>query len=100
MSAGVRIPQVKDIRAAIELYWSKTEIGTNDICGLFGVNRDRAAKLKAVAREEMEKRKTINYNAMCVNTEVAYEAWGLQIADLERRYAKLQKLREAGTCQE
>lgn len=97
MSAGVRIPQVKDIRAAIELYWSKTEIGTNDICGLFGVNRDRAAKLKAVAREAMEERKTINYNALCVNTEVAYEAWGLQIADLERRYSKLQKLREAGT---
>ena len=97
MSAGVRIPQVKDIRAAIELYWSKTEIGTNDICGLFGVNRDRAAKLKAVAREAMEERKTINYNALCVNTEVAYESWGLQIADLERRYTKLQKLREAGT---
>lgn len=95
MSAGVRIPQVADIRAAIELYWSKTEIGTNDICALFGTGRDRAAKLKNVARALMEERQTINYNASRVNTEVAYEAWGLQIADLERRYAKLQKLREA-----
>lgn len=94
MNQNVRIPQVKDIRAAIELYWSKTEIGTNDICELFGVNRDRAARLKSVARARMEERKTINYNAACVNTEDAFEAWGLQIADLERRHAKLQKLRE------
>ncbi len=94
-SIGVRIPQVADIRSAIELYWSKTEIGTNDICALFGVNRERAAKLKGVAREKMSERGTINYNSMCVNTEVAYESWGLQIGDLERRYAKLRKLKEA-----
>lgn len=95
MSASVRIPQIKDIRAAIELYWSKTEIGTSDIAALFGVNRERAGKLKGVARELMNERKTINYNAMYVNTEIAYEAWGLQISDLERRFAKLQKLKEA-----
>lgn len=95
MSAGVRIPQVADIRAAIELYWRKTEIGTNDICGLFRVSRERAAKLKAVARAEMNERKTVNYNAMCVNTAVAYESWGLRIDDLERRLTKLQKLKEA-----
>lgn len=94
MPAGVRIPQVVDIREAIELYWRKTEIGTGDICKLFGISRERAGKLKAVARAVMNERGTISYNAMCVNTDVAFEAWGLRIADLEKRYAKLQKLEE------
>ena len=51
---NVRIPQVASIRDAIELYWSRTEIGTNDICTLFGgIGRERAGKLKSVAREYM-----------------------------------------------
>lgn len=94
MTAGVRVPQVSDLRGAIELYWRKTEIGTNDICKLFGVNRQRAGKLKEVARDLMGTRSTVNYDARCVNTEVAYEAWGLEIGNLERRYAKLRKLEE------
>lgn len=32
------------------------------------------------------------WNALRVNTKTAYEAWGLNIDDLERRYRKLQKL--------
>lgn len=90
---NVRIPQVASIRDAIELYWSRTEIGTNDICTLFGgIGRERAGKLKSVAREYMREHNTINYNPMYVNTEAAYAAWGLRIEDLERRYAKLQKI--------
>lgn len=93
----VRVPQVADIRAAIELYWSKIEIGTNDICALFGgIGRERAGKLKAWAREEMQKRGTVNFNPMYVNTEVAYEVWGLKINDLERRYNKLKQYRKEG----
>lgn len=88
---GVRVPQVADIRAAIELYWKNTEIGTNDICRLFGVSRERAGKLKELARVKMREEHTINYNPLCVNTEVAYEVWGIPIRSLEKRYAKLKE---------
>ncbi len=32
------------------------------------------------------------WNSSRINTKVAYEAWGLDIADLEHRYKKLQEL--------
>lgn len=32
-----------------------------------------------------------NWNALAVNTDCAFEAWGLNINDLERRYIKLRK---------
>ena len=32
------------------------------------------------------------WNAQRVNTEIAYEAWGLNIADLERRLKKLKAM--------
>ena len=31
------------------------------------------------------------WNARMVDTETAFKAWGLDIANMERRYAKLQK---------
>ena len=93
---GVRVPQVANLRDAIELYWKNTEIGTNDICHLFGINRERAAKLKELVRVKMREVHTINYNPMCVNTEVAYEVWGIPIKSLEKRYAKLKEL---GVCE-
>jgi len=40
----------------------------------------------------MNERSTPVWNAQRVNTEIAYEAWGLNITDLERRLKKLKAL--------
>ena len=94
---GVRIPQIRDPLAAIRLFYSKTELSTGDIRELFAAGKgkrisgERALKLKKLAREAMHEKGIPSYDATKCNTDVAYEVWGINIADLERRYAKLQK---------
>ena len=40
----------------------------------------------------MTERNTPVWNAQRVNTEIAYEAWGLNITDLEHRLKKLKAM--------
>lgn len=90
---NVRIPPITSLKAAIELYYSRTELGNADIEQLFGkLSSATVAKLKHKARQKMVELSTPAWNAQRVNTEVAFAAWGLNIADLERRHKKLQEL--------
>ena len=88
----VTVPQVKDFGFAIQLYYRWTEIGNEAIRQLFGVGSNTALKLKKAAQEKMTKENIPVWDAKKVNTEVAFQAWGLDIKDIERRYEKLQKL--------
>ncbi len=89
----VRIPQITSIETALHLYYNRIELSGNDIKELFGeISNCTIAKLKNKARELMNERSTPIWNARNVNTEVAFEAWGLNIENLERRYLKIQKL--------
>lgn len=89
----VRVPQVADVDTAIRLYYSKTEIGNADIKKLFGnLGQARISKLKQLVISEMRERDTVRYNALCVNTEVAYDVWGIDIKRLERGIERLNKL--------
>lgn len=93
---NVRIPQVTSIETAIRLYYERTELSNGDIRELFGhLGNDTVRRLKWKATELMTERNTPIWNAQRVNTEVAYEAWGLNIADLERRWKKLKDLKGA-----
>jgi hypothetical protein len=47
--------------------------------------------MKNIVFDEMDERGMTRYNNTTVNTDVAFEVWGLNIADLERRYSKLRK---------
>ncbi len=89
----VRIPQVKDIETAIRLYYERIELSNSDIRKLFG---DLAAatvvKLKKKARQVITEENIMEWNNRNVNTEAAFKAWGLDIADLERRYKKIAAL--------
>lgn len=87
-----RIPQIKDIRSAIVMYYSKIELRSSDIKDLFDCSGATASKIKKIAREYMREQNTPVWNAGQVNTKAAYEAWGLDIDDLEKRYNKLKKL--------
>lgn len=89
----VRVPQVADVDTAIRLYYSKIEIGNADIRQLFGnLGQARISKLKQLVISEMRERDTVRYNALCVNTEVAYDVWGINIDRLTAGRKKLQQL--------
>lgn len=89
----VRIPQFTDLKTAIELYRTRVELSNADIVKLFGKHSSSTiVKLKELARQKMAEDKIMYLNAQCVNTEAAYEAWGLDIDDLEQRYMRLQEL--------
>ena len=88
----VTVPQVKDLGGAIQIYYRWTEIGNAEIRQLFGVGSNTALKLKNAAREKMAKDNIPIWDANKVNTEVAYQVWGLDIVSMERRYEKLKKL--------
>jgi hypothetical protein len=40
----------------------------------------------------MAKREVLSYGMNKVNTSIAYDVWGLDVADLERRMKKLKNL--------
>ena len=89
----VRVPQVADISAAIRLYYEHTEIGNKDIRAIFGdMGNGRIGRLKQLALEAMHERGTVHYNAQYVNTEVAYDVWGINIDKLTAGRKKLQQL--------
>lgn len=90
---AVRIPQPQSLETAIRLYYEKNEIKNEDIKTLFGaLGSARVARLKTLARDEMKRSEVMSWDATAVNTECAYRAWGINIADCERKYNKLKKL--------
>ena len=87
------IPSV-DIETAIRMYYENVEIGNKDIKQLFfgKVGSTLMQSLKRMAKAKMLEKGTLIWNANKVNTGAAFEAWGLDIHDLEHRYQKLKKL--------
>lgn len=92
-AANVRVPQVTSLETAIRLYYERIELSNSDIRELFGKLAPATIKsLKNKALAIMTEPNTPVWNAQRVNTEIAYEAWGLNIADLERRFKKLKAM--------
>lgn len=91
---SVRVPAITGIETAIRLFYEKNELFNKDIRELFGAKlaNGTIVKLKEAARDVMNNRDIPNWNPQAVNTTAAYEAWGLDIAVLERNYSKLKKL--------
>lgn len=82
-----------DVQTAMEMYYRKTELESDDISKLFGTKSSATiARLKRMAREEMAKNGVMPFSNTAVTVDLAYQAWKLDIADLERRYNKLKKL--------
>ncbi len=92
----VRIPQLKSIETAIWLYYERFELTNSDIRELFGnISSQTVVKLKNKAHEVIAEEKIMLWSSRRVNTAAAYKAWGLDIADLERRYKKLTALNKS-----
>ena len=81
-----------DIKTAVQIYYTKPEIGTNEIKELFSVKGTKALQMKNEVRKVMAEKGVKVWLPYSVNTKVAYEMWGLNITDLEARLEKLQSL--------
>lgn len=93
---NVRTPKITSLETAVRIYWENTEIGTAEMTELFGAHgKDLFSRLKKRAREVMAEKHLGTFGAYTVSTTAAYEAWGLDINDLEARLKKIQKLEKA-----
>ena len=89
----IRIPQIKSLETAIRIYYERIELRNADIKEIFGsLGSKTICRLKQVAKDKMKENDIPSWDAKAVNTESAYEAWGLNIEDLEKRLTKLKKL--------
>lgn len=84
--------QNPNIETAIAIYYSKLEIGTSDICDIFNCGRNTGLKLKNKARAEMALQNKKPFVANHVSTKIAFQSWGIDIADLEQRLKKMRQL--------
>ncbi len=89
---AVRVPMIVSVERAVWVYNNCPYMGNRELEELFGkMSSAKRVKLKDMVRDEMEARGMMRYNDTLVHTSVAFEVWGLDIADIERRYAKLRK---------
>jgi len=89
----MNIPQVTSIDNALKIYYSHSELGNKEITSLFGrLSSATTAKLKKMAKEEMTKREKVSYGIYKINTAIAYDVWGIDVNDLEKRKEKLKAL--------
>jgi hypothetical protein len=89
----VNIPPIISIENALKIYYSNSELGNREITALFGRRSSATvSRLKRIVKDEMDKKDLFSYGANKVNTEIAFNVWGINVASLERRMKKLKEL--------
>jgi hypothetical protein len=89
----MNIPRITSIDEALKIYYSNAEIGNKEIASLFGsLSSATITRLKKSVKVEMERRKILSYGMYKVNTGVAFDIWGIDVVDLEKRRKKLREL--------
>ncbi|MCL2562647.1 MAG: hypothetical protein FWE08_01245 [Oscillospiraceae bacterium] len=89
----INIPPITSIENALSVYYRYPELGNKQIIELFGdISHTTVAKIKKYVKDEQYQRDIFSYGANTVNTEVAYQVFGLDISDLESRLEKIRAL--------
>ena len=90
----MNIPQITSINETLKIYYSNPEIGNKEIVSLFGrLSSATISRLKKSVKIEMDKRNILSYGLHKVNTGVAFDIWGIDVNDLEKRRKKLDDLK-------
>ena len=89
----VRVPQVKDLEAAIRMFYEKNAFSVKDIMQIFGVSNTTANRLKQRARAQEKKENIPCWNERFVNPDAAFRAWGLDIGRMEASLKRLRALK-------
>lgn len=85
-----------DIEQAIRVYYSKPEIDRNDIMELWGMSKSSANTFKNKVLAAMAEQDIKSWLPHSVNTRVAFEVSGIDIADYESRLKNLRRLKLEG----
>ena len=89
----MNIPEISSIDNALRIYYSHSELGNKEITSLFGrLSSATTTKLKKLVKDEMIKRDVLSYGMYKINTGIAFDVWGIDVADLEKRKKKLKAL--------
>lgn len=89
----VRIPPITNVETAVRIFWECPEISNPEMRELFGSRSTNTfSAMKKLAREYIREKNYLSYSATRLPTYAAFEAWGLDINDLEKRLEKLKKL--------
>lgn len=89
---AMNIPQIASVEVAVTMYYEKPWLFNADIKRLFpSISTSTVQRLKNLARDKASEMGMMQYNSSSVLTKCAYLAWGLDIEDLEKRWAKLRK---------
>lgn len=83
---------VKDLKTCLKIYYTYPELGSDEIKELFGVSDGVASTMKKSVRKKQIEENVMVLDKYCVNTELAFKVWGIDIEDIERRVKKLEKL--------
>lgn len=89
----MKVKPFVSIDEAIRIYYTYPELGNKEIRALFGnLGNSTISNYKKAVREVQIERKVKTSQKDAVNTDIAYEVWGIDVNDLERRRKKLQEL--------
>lgn len=92
----MNIPPIADLEKAIYIFYRHAELSNKEIVELFGHRaKSTINNLKKVVKERMREEGVASLGLHTINTNIAYDTWGLNIEDLEHRRAKLQELKLA-----
>ena len=83
---------VKDLKTCLRIYYTFPELSSAEIKELFGVSDGAATAMKKPVRKKQIEENIMVLDSHCVNTELAFKVWGIDIEDIERRVKKLEKL--------
>lgn len=86
--------KITSIETAVQIYYTFPELGTDEVIRLFGCSKATATRMKKRVRERQIREGIITLSDANVNTKAAYKEWGLDIADLERRMVRYQRIKE------
>ena len=89
----MKTKRILNIDTALRIFYSCTEIGNAEIRELFGnLGSSTISKYKKEVQKQQVEDNVKTMYLHTINTETAYKVWGIDIADLEKRRAKLKKL--------
>lgn len=89
---GVMRRPITSIEKALEIYYNHTMLGNKEIKELFGVTSDCTARvIKNEVNKAAAERDMLPMGNNYVETDFAYEVWGIDVANLEKRLAKKRK---------
>lgn len=89
----MKVKPITSIDTALRIYYTYPEIGSKEIKELFGLKDNNTVSRYKKAVQKVQAERNIKISQMfTVNTEVAYEVWGIDVISLEKRRKKLQEL--------